>query len=233
MRLYHGTSESKLKAILKDGIKPRGKKDGNWKRTVKSNPTAVYLTDAYPLHFAMASAKGKERLVILEIDTEALNYFKFAPDEDCLEQGTRKDPNFENVPGTEPFNMKKRTQWFRDRALKQFSHLWRKSLEMMGTCTYYGDIPPEAITRYSLVNNTIEVILAADPVICPLNYKILGPYYRQLTRMLFGEKPDLHDLYGRDADILTKMHNHPEGTMLEGMEVVNITPSAPLDEKVA
>jgi hypothetical protein len=225
MLLYHGTTSAALESILKDGIKPRGKKDGNWAGTVKSNSKAVYLTNAYPLHFAENSTKKGDKLLVLEIETKGLDPFLFAPDEDLLEQGTRKDPAFADVPGTNPFNMKVRTQWFRNRALKQFGHAWPLSLEKMGTMTYYGDIPASHVTRYALIPHTVEVMMASDPVICPMNYKIMGPYYRQLTKMLFGDKPDPKDFGGpEDWDLqkLNRIYEHPEETLLKGIEVVDL-----------
>ena len=33
--LYHGTSERHVADILKNGLKPRGKRRGNWKHTIE------------------------------------------------------------------------------------------------------------------------------------------------------------------------------------------------------
>ena len=89
MRLYHGTAERFLRPILSEGIKPRGRKKGNWKHTVESNPHAVYLTNAYPLHFAANVANEKEKLAVIEVDTSRLHLLDIVPDEDFMEQATR------------------------------------------------------------------------------------------------------------------------------------------------
>ena len=187
MLLYHGTAERFLPSILREGLRPRGLKKGNWKHSIESNSRAVYLTDAYVLHFAVNATRGKERCLILEINTNKLNPFRFAPDEDFLEQATRKDPNYAHLPK----EMKPRTRWFRRRALTEFAHVWEKSLEFMGTCTYYGLIPPEAITRYVLIPQDHPVNFASDPTICLMNYAILKTYYRKLVKFAFGEDPQV------------------------------------------
>lgn len=205
MKLYHGTSSTHLGAILEGGIRPRGKANGNWEHTVPSNARAVYLTDAYPIHFAGAAAKDGAHLVAIEVDTTMLDPDRFAPDEDCLEQGTRADPRYQDVPGTRPFNIKRRTMWFRKRALSNFAHWWPRSLETMGTCCYYGHIEPYAITAYVTwpQQHPVNSYSVSDPTITPLNYLIKGPYYRQLTRAMFGYPVDPVDLHERELAVLT------------------------------
>jgi hypothetical protein len=190
MKLYHGTGAERLSSILQQGLKPRGRKKGNWSRTVESNPQAVYLTNSYPLHFAGNSAKNGEQLLVIEIDTDRLNPFSFAPDEDFLEQASRKDPAFAHVhdswPGVE--GIRQRTLWFRKRVLKMFSASWQLSVEHLGTCCYYGDIEPNAITRWATTSYKTPLVLMSDPTITLLNYKIMGAFYRDLVRRLFGDE---------------------------------------------
>ena len=182
MKLYHGTYEANLDSILKHGLRPRGKKSGNWKHTVESNSKAVYLTNAYVFHFAQSAKKHRDgKLVVLEIDCNMLNPFLFAPDEYFLEQATRKDQQF--VQG----DMVKRTRWFRKHALTNFQLAWKQSLEGMGTCCYHGNIPPEAITRYATVSADASIILLSDPCITPLNYAIMGGFYRDMVHKIFDD----------------------------------------------
>ena len=91
MIIYHGTAERHLKSILQTGIAPRGRSAGNWKHSVTSNPRAVYLTVSYALHFASNACRPKEdkNMLVLEVETDLLNPYLLAPDEDFLEQGTR------------------------------------------------------------------------------------------------------------------------------------------------
>lgn len=207
MKLYHGTSAKHLPTILKHGLKPRGKKRGNWQHTVTSNPMAVYLTDAYPIHFAQAATRGKELLAILEIDIDCLDLSRMAPDEDCLEQATRSDPTFKHIGN----NVKDRTMWFRKRALKQFGHTWKTSLELMGTCCYYGDIPPSAITRSVKMPYKHPLSMASDPVICIDNYRIMGGYYRNLVRYVFGDDVEEENTPSSYASRLRELANRREG----------------------
>lgn len=188
MHLYHGTSAQHLDAILREGLKPRGRAKGNWKHTIESNPKAVYLTDAYPFHFAEQAAKG-EPLVVFEIDTDELMPWLFAPDEDFLEQITREQKNWVHVKG----DFITRTRWFRKRALKEFQEYWKLSLKGMGTCTYYGPIPARSITRYAVVDSKAPIRWLSDPTVSPLNYLILGGFYRDLTRKIFGDHEMIND----------------------------------------
>ena len=187
MIIYHGTAERHLESIIKNGIKPRGKtKEGNWHHSVTSNPRAVYLTTTYALHFAgnacqMPPKVARERMVVLEIETDLLSPFMFAPDEDFLEQATREvDYVIQDQHGNEmpkwsdskngKGNMIERTMWFRKRALPDFSHLWEKSTEHMGTCCYYGTIEPYSIKLWAFVPRSSPIDCASDPTVSPLNY---------------------------------------------------------------
>jgi hypothetical protein len=193
MIIYHGTAEHHLEAILKDGIMPRGKtRKNNWKKTVSSNPKAVYLTTTYALHFA-ASAVGnrREKMAVLKINTDDLNPFLFAPDEDFLEQCSRKQGVTDNddvpCPAYDGTNMRARTIWFRERVLQHFQPTWKKSTEHLGTCCYHGTIPPSAIEKWALVPTASHVSFASDPMITTMNHAIMGSYYRALMQHVFGE----------------------------------------------
>lgn len=182
MLLYHGTSVKNLQSILDSGIRPRGRRAGNWNHAVKSNPKAVYLTNAYPLYFAMAT--GNWPVAIIEIDTDKLVQQLLSPDEDYLEQATRFDRNFEFLVNE---NMAFRTKYFRSRALRLYNHLWKQSLNGLGTCCYYGTIPTELITRYVIINEQSPIKHLSDPTITIINFKLLGNYYINLTRKIFGD----------------------------------------------
>lgn len=185
MRVYHGTSERYADKIIGEGLIPRGFQNGNWAHTVPSNNRAVYFTTAYGLHFAKNCAKGTERLAVFEFDLDMLDPELLAPDEDFLEQVTRQDPKFKKAGK----GMKARTMWFRKRSLSDFRHHWSTSLHHMGTATYYGKVPPQALTRVSYVPHAHALAHMSDPSISPANYKLMGIYYKNLMRLTFLE-PD-------------------------------------------
>lgn len=196
MKLYHGTAARHLASIRKHGIRPRGRKvKGNWKHTVASNPKAVYLTNAYALYFAYNATNdddGKDQLAILEVDTDKLNIVQLMPDEDWLEQATR------TIKGNKmaPFGgMSMRTMWYRKRIL-DYWHLWTKSLDGLGTCCYYGTIPPSAITRVATLSiaehHRLLIEEGYDPIIFLANYKILGEKYRNSIKRLFAGEFQAH-----------------------------------------
>jgi hypothetical protein len=181
--LYHGTSGKNARLAAFEGIHPRGKHGRtNWKRTVESNPDAVYLTDAYPLYFAINAAKGDDDYAVIQIDTEKLDQLWLVPDEDVFEQAGRgKD----DVKG----NMKQRTRWYRQRMKNWLAtDNWKVSLQAMGTCASLAPIPPEAITRIAYVpHDALQLAMeAGDASIMLANYRFCGPKYRNLTNALFG-----------------------------------------------
>lgn len=190
MRLYHGTSSHNLHAISKKGIIPRGERKGNWKHTVDSHANAVYLTNAYAVFFANAACTGNENLAILEVDTDKLNPFAFAPDEDFLEQAGRGHDGFTG-------DMKSRTRKYRDIQHRFMGSLddapIASSLKHLGNCVYFGNVPQEAITRVAVLDlkggeDAKKFIYDTfDPTITLMNYKILGASYRNSLRWLFNE----------------------------------------------
>lgn len=184
MLLYHGTSESRARKIMAEGLKPRGKSGKtNWKHSIESNPKAVYLTDAYPLYFAVQASNANERWAVIEIDTDLLDESKLHPDEDVLEQAGR---NYDTLPKN--WGMIQRTRWYRKQAIHNPN--WKVSLKAMGTCAYYGVIPPEAITKIVLMDkNKYDggfVLTCIDASICLANYKFCGEKYRAITKWLMG-----------------------------------------------
>lgn len=206
--LYHGTSAMVAAKAIKEGLRPRsagGK--SNWKRTVESNPDAIYLTDAYPLYFALNC--DCDTPTVLQIDVSKLNTNFLVPDEDVLEQAGR---GHDDVKG----GMKQRTRWYRKR-LKNYmaTDAWLKSLQAMGTCGSLAPIPPEAISRVAFVDYDKAPTLCMqgmDASISLANYRFCGPQYRNLTNRIFG-LPTEHDPLN-DIEALTI----PEGADEESIE---------------
>ena len=185
MLLYHGTNEAAARKALIHGIRPRGRTGKNqWKHTVGSNPSVVYLTETYAGYFAGNAARGNQKWGIIEVDTDKLDLNLMRPDEDCLEQATRQQKDA--IPG----DMIQRTMAIRDR-LDEFAHLWIKTLEMMGNCGYKGTIPVAAIRRiaiYDPKSNPMITLACSDPTITIMNHTFCRNKYLMLTRWLMGEK---------------------------------------------
>lgn len=184
MKLYHGTSATHTEAILSKGIMPRSYRKGRsqWTHTVHSASDRVYLTTAYPLYFAAnALADTDSYGLVVEVDTDRLSKEHFLPDEDFLEQ-------YHRVMGDDlppDWNMKKRTIWYRNNA---GLYRWRPSVEAMGTCAYLGVIPARAITRYALVPVNHKLwLIAMDPTITLINYRLMGIRYRNLVHWVFND----------------------------------------------
>jgi hypothetical protein len=78
---------------------------------------------------------------------------------------------------------------------------WEESLRLMGTCSYLGTIPVEAITSVATVDilaNPYVAHIALRPVIALPNYQSYSKEYRSLTRWVFGDddendRPFTHD----------------------------------------
>ena len=189
MKLYHGTAYKNLKGILRNGITPRGKdnKKSNWDHTVASRLGHVYMTVAYPLYFALC-AKGKGDIgLVVEIDTNKLDDSWLYPDEDFVAQGLAK---------ADKLNTDGRTMTLNQRTaqvdLEAYRHLWGKSLEYLGNCSYRGPVPRSAITRYATIDfkKRPEIaVTSMDPSICIDNYRFCGWKYRGMVAWLFGDGP--------------------------------------------
>lgn len=90
MKLYHGTTEAVARKALTEGLVPRGALgiESTW--DVESHPECIYLTNAYAGYFAANATELGDRWGIVEIDSEALCERYLLPDEDFLEQATRR-----------------------------------------------------------------------------------------------------------------------------------------------
>jgi hypothetical protein len=200
--LYHGTSAKYLPLIKERGILPRSvsKVKSNWTHTVPSNRNAVYLTDAYGWHFAGAASKDQDKGLILEIDKTRLYDWLLCPDEDVLEQTTRKQepPEYPSFAYLE-WDLKKRTMHYRK--IARFNpQLASQSLEAMGTCAYYNEIPWAAVTRYAVIDwKLLHPAIkwqALDSQVSIENYRFLKDRHRALTRWFFGEEVSPEELIG-------------------------------------
>jgi hypothetical protein len=208
MKLYHGTSLRVAQAAVAQGITPRGHAKGNWE-TCPSHPELVYLSECYAPYFAMSSGDDSDfSIAIIEVDTDLLDEANMRPDEDFLEQISRerKFAKEIGVPSTiSTKDMVSRTRWFRDRH-SEYAFLWRASLKMLGNCAYLSSVPASAITRVAAfdLSSNVAFMCGIDPTITLLNYRILGPYYREVTKWFFDNNVDSQILttFGMRPDVI-------------------------------
>jgi hypothetical protein len=139
---------------MKEGFKDRisaGVKQ--WKTSRAGQPEFTYLTRAYPFYYAMNAAKGKRGAVLkVEVDTDDL-----FPDEDFIRYSTREE----------------------EVDIRDYKNLASVCLEKLGNVA----IRPDKIKRIIGIKDfdITEMIFFSDPIMTPLNYLLLGGYYRKLT----------------------------------------------------
>lgn len=205
MKLYHGTFAPSAEEIIKCGvIRPRADREGNWTESVKSNPDAVYMSDAYAPYFAYAARpedhkieQGKPVGAVFEIDTDLLGNL-FVADEDAVEQADRALGGGILGDGLYMMSMIERTECVRDilpgLAERGYDHEW--SLRVLGTCAYMGDVPMDAVTRIAWLYGHHWAFMF-DPTITLVNYRLMGASYRHQTEQIFdgpdAEKGDAGD----------------------------------------
>jgi hypothetical protein len=217
--LYHGTSERHLGSILRDGIKPRGRKRGNWK-PYPSIAGHVYLTEAYAGYFATVAAKKGERALIVEV---------------CLEDDSRLYPDEDFIAQALAAQNKRSIEVYHDEVVKTiacYRDYVQASLDGLGNVSHRGVIPPPAISRYVLVDTKKQsdvIMLALDPTISLMNYRFCGEKYRTINSWLFGDRSDFSlGFAGQDNEAYLAMmpaeyRDHAERLFAnrEGIEVVD------------
>lgn len=196
MLLYHGTTESVLPSVRQTGLRPRSQHGGthNWKHVFAGNPHAVYLTDAYPIIYAVEATdcvightKAPQRLAIIEVDSDLLDKRNMVPDEDMLEQVFRKH---DRLP--KEWSIKKRSRYYQSR-LRANAKVWEDSLKLLGTCAYLGDIPPSAIRRVALINyvEAAQVVMfGLNAVISLAGYRFCADQHKAMTTWIFDNTND-------------------------------------------
>jgi len=194
MRLYHGTSEKAAEAILRQGLRPRGQKPSGW--SAPSHREAVYLTEAYALHFAAAATdRDGGRLALVEVDVSLLDASNLHADEDALALAWglgKVDAGPANEMIAE-MSVGERAAWFAER-LPEWSRDgadWRWSMSVIGNCTHIGDVPSEAVSRIVFLDRDDHWWLRwHDPIVSPQNYRWFGGYYRAVSLVFAGRRDE-------------------------------------------
>ena len=173
MILYHGTSMSALTCISDEGVLRPGVRC-NWP-DAPSRSDMIYLTNCYAPHFAIAAASEYDRPVVLEIEVsrDTLEQKGF-PDEDFLYQA--RGPAQRDITHDDC-----RELVFSNKNLASLS------LERLGTIALRGTIPHTSIRRVAVITRPVPWALMFDPTISIMNHTILGKFYENSLRLLFGD----------------------------------------------
>lgn len=188
MNLYHGTSSRNLASILRSGIRPRGRRSGNWEQ-YPSRKDLVYLTTAYAPYFAWHSADGEEQAVIIEVCRDGLSDLNLYPDEDFVAQALANQLKV-SIDAVH--------RGVRD-CIEGYQHHANDSIECLGNVSHKGTVPASCITRYVTVDLNQQRDLhqiCLDPSISIMNYRFCGAKYRSVIAWLFGDRPDFDVGYG-------------------------------------
>jgi hypothetical protein len=137
----------------------------------------VYLTDAYPVYFALvaAFAEGKEPadLLILQVEVDESELY---PDEDFIAWALASDRSDVQQTTLNPFINP-----------ADYKDAWRWSLETNGVvCT--PSVPADRILDHRTIPPTETEIIAElglDPLPTPLNYRQFAGHYRRCLDALF------------------------------------------------
>ncbi len=147
---------------MNDGFVPD--KTYNW--NVKSKKGFVYLSSAYAPFYAMSNKAHNLALIKVEADSEHLY-----PEDDFLMLVLKK---------------KVYTQKDLDKVdFIKHKKLWKESLQYLGNVA----IKPHNVKILGVRNfDGTNLILKCDPVISPINFKIMGQYYKDLTEWIYEGK---------------------------------------------
>lgn len=158
--IFHGTSEKFAKQIMKEGFKANI--NHNW--NVKSKGSFVYFSYAYAPFYSMKHDTNK--LAIIKVSIECKDLY---PEDDFLMR----------VLG-HPIYTQEELNNVNFRMYKKF---WKESLEYMGNVACKPNkIKILGVTYF----NGEKMLYKCDPVISPMNFKILGEYYKEFTEHIFN-----------------------------------------------
>ena len=182
--LYHGTTARSIPKILEQGLRPRGRRKGNYPEALSSDDRNVYLTTVYgPAYACRARPTWREKLAVVEIDFTHLDTSSLRPDEDYMTQSVLPSHRAaEDVAYGLTVHEEMRGR------VDEFQEMWRISLDDLGTVAYQGAIPPEAVRRVAVFDPKMvpEMVFAmANTSITVLEHLTCGPQVAAWTRWLF------------------------------------------------
>lgn len=194
LTLYHGTTEKRLKKILAQGIKPRGKKwGGNWAdNPFQSRFDLVYLTTCYAAYYASMACKnksdGKGAILKIQIDERKI---KLYPDEEFLWHALDLQKVYvEKLHAKE--SKEQVNKWCKEIFTginpRDYQKHWAQSLQFLGTVCA-SQIPTSAIVGYTLERDNLDFLMHCDPSISPMNFKFCSGMYVEHLESLKWHKP--------------------------------------------
>jgi hypothetical protein len=160
--LYHGTSEKLARQIEAEGFIPD--KKYNW--PVKSKKGFIYLSSVYSPFYAM---KHGDKLAIIKVSVDTKDLY---PEDDFI-MTALGHPKYSQAQ-------------LDAIKLKNYKKFWKESLKYLGNVA----AKPKKIrilgVRYF---DGKKLIWKCDPVISPINFRIMGDYYKELTEWIYEGKP--------------------------------------------
>jgi len=188
MILYHGTSAYYGRMISEQGFQQG---HPNWK--VQSKPGFIYLSVAYASFYTMVHPSHNSALVKVEVPDDRLY-----PDDDFVMYALKKP-----VYTQEELD---------DIDLEDYKHIADASLSYLGNvCARIEDVKVLGVHYF----DGKKLLWICDPSITPINYAIMGDYYRGMTEALYDggmdaalefARLDRLEKYGPLEDAL-KLHN--------------------------
>lgn len=156
IELYHGTSKENADLILKEGFKDRVEANKrNWDGRILSQAGFVYLSRVYPFFYGSnASPDNEKEASVLKVVVDTKNLY---PDEDVLRHA--------GIEG--------------DIDLEDYKHHGKLSLKALGNIAVRPEHIEKILGRKDF--NVFEMAMYSDPSMSPINYKIMGGYYKKLT----------------------------------------------------
>ena len=184
MKLYHGTTSSRARKILKGGLRPRGETRGNYSPHLASHQGCVYLSKVYGPAYACRAIPGLGPLAVVEIDAGGLRADRLRPDEDYMLQCILP-------PAMASVSTERGVAVLREMRERMDEHraFWRASLDSLGTVAYQGMIPREAITRVAFFDpreNAVMAYVMMDASLTVLAHIISGAQFAAWNRWMFN-----------------------------------------------
>lgn len=167
--IYHGTSAENARKIMTEGFKVEGVKR-NWE--IASKEGFVYFSLAYAPFYAMSCDSDTENEAELALIKVSIAEEDLYPEDDFIMLALHGKSKYDAE----------------DLAKVDFEKekgYWTNSLLHMGNVAAKPDKVKILGVRYFKGR---ELIQKCDPVISPMNFKIMGQYYYKLTKWIYEGK---------------------------------------------